>query len=75
MLIRLPKYTKKWKLRQKKQQKNCKTDYEKITTITDYVHSVMTYDISKSHVVWSMEDAWNTKTGGLQTNIRRLWRE
>ena len=43
--------------------KDCKTDYEKITTITDYVHSVMTYDISKSHVVWSMEDAWNTKTG------------
>lgn len=43
--------------------KDCKTDYEKITTITDYVHSIMTYDISKSHVVWSMEDAWNTKTG------------
>lgn len=47
----------------KEATKNCKTDYEKITTITDYVHSVMTYDISKSHVVWSMEDAWNTKTG------------
>ena len=47
----------------KEATKNCKTDYEKIITITDYVHSVMTYDISKSHVVWSMEDAWNTKTG------------
>ena len=66
----LPKYVdktskvyKEMETAAKEATKNCKTDYEKITTITDYVHSVMTYDISKSHVVWSMEDAWNTKTG------------
>lgn len=66
----LPKYVdktskvyKEMETAAKEVTKNCKTDYEKITTITDYVHSVMTYDISKSHVVWSMEDAWNTKTG------------
>lgn len=66
----LPKYVdktskvyKEMETAAKETTKNCKTDYEKITTITDYVHSVMTYDISKSHVVWSMEDAWNTKTG------------
>ena len=66
----LPKYVdktskvyKEMETAAKEATKNCKTDYEKITTITDYVHSIMTYDISKSHVVWSMEDAWNTKTG------------
>lgn len=66
----LPKYVdktskvyKEMETAAKEATKNCKTDYEKITTITDYIHSVMTYDISKSHVVWSMEDAWNTKTG------------
>lgn len=66
----LPKYVdktskvyKEMETAAKEATKNCKTDYEKITTIADYVHSVMTYDISKSHVVWSMEDAWNTKTG------------
>lgn len=66
----LPKYVdktskvyKEMETAAKEVTKNCKTDYEKITTITDYVHSVMTYDISKSYVVWSMEDAWNTKTG------------
>ena len=66
----LPKYVdktskvyKEMETAAKEATKNCKTDYKKITTITDYIHSVMTYDISKSHVVWSMEDAWNTKTG------------
>ncbi len=54
----LPKYVdktskvyKEMETAAKETTKNCKTDYEKITTITDYVHSVMTYDISKSHVV------------------------
>ena len=43
--------------------KNCKTDYEKIITLTKYVKSIMTYDISLAHKGWSMEQAWNSKKG------------
>ena len=47
----------------KEATKNCKTDYEKIITLTKYVKSIMTYDISLAHKGWSMEQAWNSKKG------------
>ena len=47
----------------KEAAKNCKTDYEKIITLTKYVKSIMTYDISLAHKGWSMEQAWNSKKG------------
>ena len=47
----------------KEATKDCKTDYEKIITLTKYVKSIMTYDISLAHKGWSMEQAWNSKKG------------
>ena len=43
--------------------KDCKTDYEKIVAISYYVGLHIKYDITKSHIKWSMEDAWTNKTG------------
>ena len=43
--------------------KDCKTDYEKIVTLTKYVRHIMTYDISMAHKSWTVEQAWNLKKG------------
>ena len=43
--------------------KDCKTDYEKIVAVCDYVGDTIEYDISKSNVSWNMEKAWINKCG------------
>ena len=43
--------------------KNCKTDYEKIVAICDYVGKTIKYDITKSKIPWNMEQAWTNKCG------------
>ena len=47
----------------KEATKNCKTDYEKIVTICDYVGKTIKYDITKSKIPWNMEQAWTNKCG------------
>ena len=42
---------------------NCKTDYEKIVDICDYVGKTIKYDITKSKIPWNMEQAWTNKCG------------
>ena len=43
--------------------KNCKTDYEKIVTICDYVGKTIKYDVTKRHTNWTMTQAWTNKCG------------
>ena len=43
--------------------KDCKTDYEKIVAISDYVGVHIKYDVTKRHQAWTMEQAWTNKVG------------
>lgn len=47
----------------KEATKNCKTDYEKIVTICDYVGKTIKYDVTKRHTNWTMTQAWTNKCG------------